>query len=201
MSIRRFSWQNPAKDKDILTPPGSPVTGDRYLIYGTGVDGWAGKDYNIATWVGDKWEFTVPTEGMHIWLDDENSLYRYNGTIWQTGTLYTPRDVNVADFVEGDFTRDSTWHINGLDLSAIVPSGAKAVMLDIAGYATAANKVLTIRRSATYSKNRAVLFSQIANIFSPSLHFTIPIDSDRKLDYLIQAEYTDLEVTVIGWYI
>lgn len=84
MAIRRFSWQYPVKDKDTLTPPVSPVTGDRYLILGTGVGGWTGKNNNIATWVGDKWEYTVPAEGMHVWIDDENAVYIYNGAIWKS---------------------------------------------------------------------------------------------------------------------
>jgi len=80
---RRFSWQYPVKDKDTLTPPGAPATGDRYLIQGTGLGGWAGKDYNIATWIGDKWVFTAPTEGMHTWVDDENYVYIYDGSVWR----------------------------------------------------------------------------------------------------------------------
>jgi len=95
--IRRYSWQYPVKDKDILTPPGSPETGDRYLIYGTGTGGWAGKDYQMATWVGNKWEYTAPAEGMHTWVDDENAAYSYDGSAW----VITPTKAYVDGLVAG----------------------------------------------------------------------------------------------------
>ena len=31
-SINGVSWQNPVKDKDLVTPPSSPSTGDRYIV-------------------------------------------------------------------------------------------------------------------------------------------------------------------------
>ena len=48
-------WQDSVLDADILTPPGSPSSGDRYLINGVGLVGWAGKDDQIAEWNGSAW--------------------------------------------------------------------------------------------------------------------------------------------------
>lgn len=81
----KSSWQYPVKDKDILTPPGAPAKGDRYLIKGTGAGGWAGKDNQIAycsNAVGPVWAYIIPTEGFVVWVDDENKLYKYDGSSW-----------------------------------------------------------------------------------------------------------------------
>jgi len=67
-------------DKDTLTPPGTPGTGDRYWIGGTGTGDWAGHDYDIAEWDGAQWVFDGVTEGDTAYVDDEATFYFYNGT-------------------------------------------------------------------------------------------------------------------------
>jgi hypothetical protein len=75
-------WQESCLDI-LLTPPGSPSTGDRYLINGTGTDAWAGHDYAIAEWNGSSWDFTAPTTGTFVSVDDDNqNLWYYNGSAW-----------------------------------------------------------------------------------------------------------------------
>ena len=81
--LQKFEWQKSVKDKDILTPPGTPAGGDRYLIVGAGADAWAGKDNQIATWTGTAWEYTIQAEGMQVWVADEDKVYRcVGGTTW-----------------------------------------------------------------------------------------------------------------------
>ncbi len=75
--LSKFEWQKSCKDKDILTPPGSPAAGDRYLIKGVGTGAWTGKDNQIATWTGTVWEYTLPIEGMKVWVADEDATYLY----------------------------------------------------------------------------------------------------------------------------
>jgi hypothetical protein len=83
--INGLEWQDSVIDADILTPPGSPSTGDRYLINGVGTGAWAGQDNNIAEWDGSAWVFTAPTTGMFVSADDENTLlYYYGGASWST---------------------------------------------------------------------------------------------------------------------
>lgn len=65
----------------LLTPPGTPSTGDRYLINGTGTGAWAGQDFDIAEWNGSSWDFTTPTTGSYVSVDDEtDGLYYFGGT-------------------------------------------------------------------------------------------------------------------------
>jgi hypothetical protein len=75
-------WQDSCLD-ELLTPPGSPATGARYLINGTGAGGWAGKDNQIAEWNGSAWEYTVPTTGTFTSVDDKStSLFYFGGSAW-----------------------------------------------------------------------------------------------------------------------
>ena len=69
-------------DKDIDAPPGSPATRDRYLIGGTPSGAWIGHAYEISEWTGSAWEFTVLSEGLTCWVDNEDARYTYNGTTW-----------------------------------------------------------------------------------------------------------------------
>lgn len=68
------------------TPPVSPAIGERYLVT-TGTGYWAGHDGEIAEWNGSNWDFTAPTEGMTIWVSDENVQYVYEDGAWRLGTL------------------------------------------------------------------------------------------------------------------
>lgn len=86
--ISGFQWEDSVITRTLTTPPGSPSSGDRYLI---GLDtsasaatgAWAGKDGQIAEWNGSAWVFTVPTLGTYISADDENDgLYLFGGTVW-----------------------------------------------------------------------------------------------------------------------
>jgi hypothetical protein len=76
--------QESVLDKDILDPtPLTPSEGHRYLIAGTGAGAWTGKDNQIAEWVSSAWYYTVPTVGMHTYVEDENRKYEYTGSAWQ----------------------------------------------------------------------------------------------------------------------
>lgn len=75
-------FQDSVKDKDVATPPGSPVTGDRYIIAAAATGAWAGKVGQIATWSGSAWTFYVTTEGTCAFVDDEDLLYMYSGSAW-----------------------------------------------------------------------------------------------------------------------
>lgn len=77
------------------TPPGSPTEGDCYVV-GTSPTGvWTGKANCIAGRYNGGWIF-VPGfdsagtqitpgarhEGMHVWRQDTNAVYRWNGSAW-----------------------------------------------------------------------------------------------------------------------
>lgn len=61
-------------DRDLSTPPGSPVDGDAYIVAGTGLAAWASHDGDIAFRFSSAWEFINIAEGMAFWIEDENKL-------------------------------------------------------------------------------------------------------------------------------
>jgi hypothetical protein len=80
--IQGLDWKESVLDKDILDPPGVPALGDRYLINGVGINGWVGKDNQIAEWDGAAWVYTVPNEGATTMVEDENKFYTFDGATW-----------------------------------------------------------------------------------------------------------------------
>jgi len=66
-----------AIDKDLTTPPGSPSTGDTYLIPSGATGVWAGRTSQITKWDGAEWTYRYPISGVAAWLNDEKRLYVY----------------------------------------------------------------------------------------------------------------------------
>jgi len=113
--LQKYEWQKSVIDKDILTPPGGPAAGDRYLINGVGLGGWAGQDGNITTWDGAAWVYAIKREGMLVWAKDEDKYYGYNGATWVLVDLHSHSNLTLLE------TYDQT----NADLTAAV-SGSHA---------------------------------------------------------------------------
>lgn len=75
-------WQESVLDK-LNTPPGSPSTGDRYLVDTAPTGAWAGQADKIAEWDGSQWVFTTATTGTFLSVDDEtDGIYYFGGSSW-----------------------------------------------------------------------------------------------------------------------
>ena len=75
-------WQEPVEDI-LATPPGSPTSGDRYLIASSGATGdWAGDEDKVAEWDGSAWVLTAAEEGQALWVKDADENRVYNGSDW-----------------------------------------------------------------------------------------------------------------------
>jgi hypothetical protein len=72
------------KDKDLNTPPGSPVESDLYIIGPSPTGAWAGRAKQLAVYTGGVWVYIPPKEGVCFWVMDEDVVYVYNGTAWVT---------------------------------------------------------------------------------------------------------------------
>lgn len=70
-----------AIDKDLATPPGSPVSGDVYIVAASPTGAWSGKAMQVA-YFDQVWRFIVPNEGLMLWVNDENTHYVYDGSAW-----------------------------------------------------------------------------------------------------------------------
>ncbi|MBA7636081.1 hypothetical protein ES703_43695 [subsurface metagenome] len=79
--VQGLDWQQSVLD-ELVDPPGSPVTGDRYLVLATATGDWATHEDDIAEWNGTTWDFTSPDTGMAVWVENVGRQKVYNGTNW-----------------------------------------------------------------------------------------------------------------------
>lgn len=74
-------------DKDLSTPPGSPVAGSRYIIGPSPTGAWAGKANQIAYYFSGGWRYIVPGNTWFLWVADEGIMYAFNGTAWVVASV------------------------------------------------------------------------------------------------------------------
>jgi hypothetical protein len=95
------------KSRGVATPPPSPAAGDRYLVAAAATDAWAGKEGQIAALMDGGWRFLTPREGWRLWVDDEDQLLVFTGSLWQeTGT--TPDILQDLSLLGVNSTADAT---------------------------------------------------------------------------------------------
>ena len=73
------------KDRDLATPPASPINGDRYLIPAGATGVWSGKTDQIAARISGVWEYHIPKVGWLCFIEDEAVLSAYKATGWSPG--------------------------------------------------------------------------------------------------------------------
>lgn len=69
------------KDKDLATPPASPMEGDAYIVAASPTGAWTGHATHVAAFYNG-WYFIVPWEGLLRYVDDENIRYKFGGSTW-----------------------------------------------------------------------------------------------------------------------
>ncbi len=78
-----FDWL-PSVLTRLATPPGVPVTGDRYMVIATATGAWVGREDDIAEWNGSSWDFTTPAAGNMVIVEDvTGSQFLFDGASWQ----------------------------------------------------------------------------------------------------------------------
>jgi len=104
------------------------------------------------------------------------------------------------DFDVTDFTTDGNQH--DLDLSGIVPEGAKAVLLRLSLADDAANSYIQFRpRGQPNIYNSSVCYTQVAGITDDKDLIT-PLPADRKLTYSsTNTTFLSIDIVVKGWWI
>ncbi len=71
--------------KDIVTSdPSSPHNGERYLINNDASGNFAGKDHHLAAFQDGAWTFYKPEAGWRAFVEDQQKLYVYMGSEWQS---------------------------------------------------------------------------------------------------------------------
>lgn len=103
------------------------------------------------------------------------------------------------DFATASFTKDWTWR--DLDLSAIVPAGAKAVVVRVKGQSTVNWGSFYLRKNGNV--NFAVTSGLVCVIANAPfhVHMTVAIDANRKIEYIAEnVTWTTLDLVVMGWW-
>lgn len=115
-------------------------------------------------------------------------------------TIFTDRgDPAAADWTKDTLTADGAFH--DLDLSSIVPAGAKAVLISITVKDDAAGSRVLLRKNGnSNSWNVGVATTQVANL----RHFedvVIPCDTNRVIEYeLTNTVWTEIYFLIKGWW-
>jgi len=107
-------------------------------------------------------------------------------------------DPAAVDKVKADFITDNTWR--DLDLSAIVPAGAKAILIRIHLYGTTATAFCSLRKNGnTNAINVSTTYLYATPGRTKDDVWVIP-DSNRLIEYCISnITWTTIELTVGGW--
>lgn len=109
-------------------------------------------------------------------------------------------DPAALDFTKGDLLQDNAWH--DLDLSAIVPAGAKAVLIALSIASAYVNKDVKFRKNGV-APTPAISNSrtQVANIY----YYTdnvVAVDADRKIEYLTTVPpWIAINIVIKGWWL
>ncbi len=126
--VMGLDWQDSVLD-ELADPPGSPATGDRYLVIATATEAWVGHEDDIAEWNGTSWDFTSPNKGFAVWIEDVGSQKVYNGTTWVSfgttvdhGNLIGLGDDDHAQYLNNARHDDTERH----PLGTVVPHDALA---------------------------------------------------------------------------
>jgi hypothetical protein len=80
-------------DKDLASPPGSPVNDARYIVAATATGAWTGHEKKIAAYQDGAWIIYTPREGWLAWVADEDKIYVYTGSAW---TLFVTGSLNAV---------------------------------------------------------------------------------------------------------
>lgn len=125
-------------DSTINTPPGSPTTGDKYIVATGGSGAWSGLDAKFVIWTGSAWVSCTAKEGWIVYDQTNNYYLKFNGSTWvqdpfgdrayadaatavitQTGAIATALFINRLDHFIGDedpacftvtsFTNPQSW--------------------------------------------------------------------------------------------
>lgn len=123
LRLGRFGFHLSVKDRDLVTAPASPTTGDTYIVAASATGAWAGRDGQVAIWDGAAWQYGTPRKGWTAYLEDEDVRVTYKGTGWSIETpSYT--DEQVRDVIGAAMTA-------GLGISVTVDDASDTIAFAI----------------------------------------------------------------------
>lgn len=150
------------KSRTTSAQPGSPANGDTYILptspTGTNWSTFAAKQ--IAHYYGGSWKAWTPIEGIRVWVNDEDSVWVYNGTDWVLDTRAPMLSKSVAGSSNVTLTEIESRY------PAIDMTGA--ITANIALIVTTTPKLFVVRNSATGAFTITVRTSAGSGIVVPT---------------------------------
>ncbi|MBA7646730.1 hypothetical protein ES703_54496 [subsurface metagenome] len=103
------------------------------------------------------------------------------------------------DFAVGDFITDNTWR--DLDLSSVVPAGAKAVLFRIQIKDNVTSSQMEFREKGNSNTiNATKLRTVVANLYH-DVDWIVACDSNRKIQYRgSNLAFVAIDVIIKGWW-
>jgi len=107
-------------------------------------------------------------------------------------------DSSAANYTQANLTTDNTWR--DLDLSALIPKDAKAVLLYVKLTDDAAGSELSFRENGNFAAiNISTIATQVANV-SVYADLIVFADTTGKIEYRgSNLAFTNISVVVKGW--
>lgn len=140
-----------------------------------------------------KAKFNLLVEALLVTLNADGSM--------KSGLVFVDRGNRTSwDYRLVNLTTNGAWHL--LDISGIVPTEARAVLLRVRLEDNAANSYFSFRTFAnTGTHNTSAIYTQVANI-PVNGDLVCPIDSDGKLGYQAKnVVWTSIDILVKGWWL
>lgn len=109
-------------------------------------------------------------------------------------------DPAAYDYTLTNFTQDNAYH--DLDLSAIIPAGAIAVLIIIEYYLSTLGYLINFRKNGNANeRNIAQIRPTVQDVWS-SQQIIVSLDANRIIEYKITGDaFGGLNATISGWWI
>lgn len=117
-----------------------------------------------------------------------------------TASFVDRGDFDTTDFGGYDFNQDGDWH--ELDLSGIIPAGAKGVCFWFDGYSdTVESHVMFRPKGWTHLGNGSDAIAQVAGVLI-RYEFTLGLGADRIIEYAFHtSDWEWLGLVVKNWWL
>lgn len=76
-------------------PPASPTEGVLYVVGASPTGAWAGQASKVAQYLSGAWLFRTPSEGYHVWVQDEGARYTYISGAWTASGAVITRGIKT----------------------------------------------------------------------------------------------------------
>jgi hypothetical protein len=135
-----------------------------------------------------------------IGTENPSDTLEVNGGVTTTyGFFHERGDYANYDFILANFITDGSRH--DLDLSSIVPSGAKAIVISVDVVDDAVGSSINFYKKS-WTNGYMALTANVPVINQDNIHcLTIPIGTDGKISYITtNTTFTNIYGNVIGWW-